>query len=266
MIHAAVIPWLDPNTLIQSFGPYAIIGLGLVVFAETGLLIGFLLPGDTLLISAGVLSVPVQHAIAGGAGAGGPGGPGRAHLDIIWVCVAIALGAFLGGEAGYFIGHKAGPRIFQKSEGGLFSKANVDRTNAFFAKYGALAVIVARFVPVVRTFAPVAAGVGHMPRVKYSLYNLTGAVIWGVGLTMLGFGVGHIPVVADFVEKYIDLVLLGVVIVVLLPTLYHYIQALVKSRKAKKAHLSLGLDEQTATQEQALLTEILDPKHDDSAQ
>jgi membrane-associated protein len=261
MIHAAVIPWLDPNTLIQSFGPYAIIGLGLVVFAETGLLIGFLLPGDTLLISAGVLSVPsVQHAMAGGMGGG------RAHLDILWVCVAITVGAFLGGEAGYFIGHKAGPRIFQKNEGGLFSKANVDRTNAFFTKYGALAVIIARFVPVVRTFAPVAAGVGHMPRAKYSLYNFIGAFIWGTGLTLFGFGVGHIPVVADFVEKYIDLVLLGVVIVVLLPTLYHYIQALVKSRKAKKAHLSLGLDDQTATQEQALLTEILDPKHDDSAQ
>lgn len=256
MIHAAVIPWLDPNTLIQSFGPYAIIGLALVVFAETGLLIGFLLPGDTLLISAGVLSVPVQHAIAGG------GAPERAHLDIIWVCVAIAIGAFLGGEAGYLIGYKAGPRVFQKNEGGLFSKANVDRTNAFFVKYGPLAVIIARFVPVVRTFAPVAAGVGHMPRLKYTLYNFIGALVWGAGLTLFGFGVGHIPIVADFVEKYIDLVLLGVVIVVLLPTVYHYVQALVKSRKAKKTHTSLGLDEQTATQEQALLTEILDPEHD----
>jgi membrane-associated protein len=267
MIHAAVIPWLDPNTLIQSFGPYAIIGLGLVVFAETGLLIGFLLPGDTLLISAGVLSVPVQHgmanAIAGGAG--GPGGPGRAHLDILWVCIAIALGAILGGEAGYLIGFKAGPRVFQKSEGGLFSKANVDRTNAFFVKYGALAVIVARFVPIVRTFAPVAAGVGHMPHLKYSLYNFIGAVVWGVGLTMLGFGVGHIPIVADFVEKYIDLVLLGVVIVVLLPTLYHYVQALVKARKAKKAHISRALDEQSATQEKELLTDLLERKHNDSS-
>jgi membrane-associated protein len=255
MIHAAVIPWLDPSTLIQSFGPYAIIGLALVVFAETGLLIGFLLPGDTLLISAGVLSV--AHSVAGQ--------PERAHLDIVLVCLAISVGAFLGGEAGYLIGHTAGPRIFQKNEGGLFSKANVDRTNAFFVKYGALAVIIARFVPVVRTFAPVAAGVGHMPRLKYSLYNLIGAIVWGSGLTLLGFGVGHIPVVADFVEKYIDLVLLGVVIVVLLPTLYHYIQAMLKSRKAKKAHLSRALDEKTATQEQALLTEILDPKHDDSA-
>lgn len=242
-MHAAVIPWLDPNTLIHSFGPYAIIGLGLVVFAETGLLIGFLLPGDTLLISAGVLSVP-SH-----------GDPAKAHLDIVWVCAAIALGAALGGEAGYWIGHKSGPRIFQKSEGGLFSKANVDRTNAFFVKYGALAVIIARFVPIVRTFAPVAAGVGNMPRGKYSLYNLIGAIIWGVGLTLFGFGVGHIPVVADFVEKYIDLVLLGVVIVVLLPTIYHYIQALVKARKAKHRHSAEGIDHQAQPDELAL-----DPK------
>lgn len=244
-MHAAVIPWLDPNTLISSFGPYAIIGLGLVVFAETGLLIGFLLPGDTLLISAGVLSVPNDAS----------------HLNIVWVCIAISLGAILGGEAGYWIGHKTGPRIFQKSEGGLFSKKNVDRTNAFFVKYGALAVIIARFVPVVRTFAPVAAGVGGMPRLKYSLYNLIGAIIWGTGLTLLGFWVGHIPIVAEFVEKYIDLVLLGVVVVVLLPTIYHYVQALVKARKAKHRHSAEGLDHVAAPEELALDPSVFDGKH-----
>lgn len=244
-MHAAVIPWLDPNTLIDAFGPYAILGLGLIVFAETGLLVGFLLPGDTLLISAGVLSVP-------GTGA---------HLDIVWVCLSISLGAILGGEAGYWIGHKSGPRIFQKSEGGLFSKANVDRTNAFFVRYGALAVIIARFVPVVRTFAPVAAGVGNMPRAKYSLYNLVGAVIWGTGLTLLGFGVGHIPVVAEFVEKYIDLVLLGVVIVVLLPTVYHYVQALVKARRAKHRHSVEGVDHQADATELALDPSVFESHH-----
>lgn len=244
-MHAAVIPWLDPNTLIDSFGPYAILGLGLVVFAETGLLIGFLLPGDTLLISAGVLSVPNDAS----------------HLNIVWVCIAISLGAILGGEAGYIIGHKSGPRIFQKSEGGLFSKKNVDRTNAFFVKYGALAVIIARFVPVVRTFAPVAAGVGNMPRLKYSLYNLVGAVIWGTGLTLLGFWVGHIPVVAEFVEKYIDLVLLGVVVIVLLPTIYNYVQAIVKARKAKHRHSAEALDQIADPEDLALDPSVFDSKH-----
>ena len=244
-MHAAVIPWLDPNTLIHSFGPYAIIGLGLVVFAETGLLLGFLLPGDTLLISAGVLSVPGH----------------KSNLDIVAVCIAISLGAILGGEVGYWIGYKSGPRIFQKSEGGLFSKKNVDRTNAFFLKYGALAVIFARFVPVVRTFAPVAAGVGKMPRLKYSLYNFIGAVLWGTGLTLLGFWVGHIPVVADFVEKYIDLVLLGVVIVVLLPTIYHYVQALVKARKAKHRHSAEALDKLADPEELALDPKVFEKHH-----
>lgn len=244
-MHSAVIPWLDPNTLIESFGPYAIIGLGLVLFAETGLLIGFLLPGDTLLISAGVLSVPNDAS----------------HLNIVWVCIASSLGAIIGGEAGYLIGHKSGPRIFQKSEGGLFSKKNVDRTNAFFIKYGALAVIIARFVPYVRTFAPVAAGVGNMPRLKYSLYNFVGAIIWGTGLTLLGFWVGHIPVVADFVEKYIDLVLLGVVIVVLLPTIYHYVQAIVRARNAKHRHSADAVDQIASPEELALDPSVFDGHH-----
>lgn len=244
-MHSAVIPWLDPNTLITSFGPYAIIGLGLVVFAETGLLIGFLLPGDTLLISAGVLSVPNDAS----------------HLNIVWVCIAISLGAILGGEAGYWIGHKTGPRIFQKSEGGLFSKKNVDRTNAFFVKYGAFAVIIARFVPVVRTFAPVAAGVGGMPRLKYSLYNFIGAIIWGTGLTLLGFWVGHIPVVAHFVQEYIDLVLLGVIVVVLLPTLYHYGQAIIKARKAKHRHSAEALDKIAEPEELALDPKVFEKHH-----
>lgn len=218
-MHSALIPWLDPTTLIGGFGPFALLGVAFIVFAETGLLIGFLLPGDTLLISAGVLTVKDTFSVN------------------IWiVCASISLAAFLGGEVGYLIGHKAGPRIFERHENGLFSKKNVERTNAFFSRYGGAAVILARFVPVIRTFAPVAAGVGHMNYKKYTLYNLIGAVVWGTGLTMIGFGVGHIPVVAAFVQNYIDLVLLGVIVVVLIPTVYHYIQAVVKSRKEKAAH------------------------------
>ena len=224
-MHSALIPWLDPTTLIAGFGPYALLGVAFIVFAETGLLIGFLLPGDTLLVAAGVLTV--QNAFG---------------VNIWVVCGAISLAAFIGGELGYLIGHKAGPRIFERSENGLFSKKNVARTNSFFIRYGGLAVIIARFVPIVRTFAPVAAGVGHMNYKKYTLYNLIGAVIWGTGLTMLGFGVGHIPVVAAFVQNYIDLVLLGVIVVVLIPTVYHYIQAVVKGRKEKAARAAQGTD------------------------
>lgn len=221
MVPAALIPWLDPQNLIEGFGAFALLGVCFIVFAETGLLVGFLLPGDTLLIITGVLTFS-----------------GVLAIDIWWVCLAISLAAFLGGEVGYLIGHKVGPRIFERRETGLFSIENVKRTNGFFERFGALAVIVARFVPIVRTFAPVAAGVGHMNYRRYSLYNAVGALIWGSGLTFLGFLLGYIPPVKDFVVEYIDLILLGAVAITLLPTIYHYIQSTVKARRRKAAAIS----------------------------
>jgi membrane-associated protein len=221
VIHTSLIPWLDPTTIIDSAGPWALLVVCAIIFAETGLLIGFLLPGDTLLVITGILTFSAQ------AGANAHG----IHIDIWWVCLAIGFAAFLGGEAGYLIGRKAGPRIFERKETGLFSVKNVERTNAFFERFGGLAVILARFVPIVRTFAPVAAGVGKMNYKRYSLYNFIGAFIWGAGLTYFGFLLGYIPPVADFVKNYIDLILLGAVVVTVIPTGFHYIQA---SRKAKK--------------------------------
>ena len=212
----ALIPWLDPQTILTTFGPYALIVVCAIVFAETGLLVGFLLPGDTLLIITGVFAL-----------APGIGVP-------IWVAaLAIGVAAFLGGEVGYLIGHKAGPRIFERKESGLFSTKNVERTNAFFHRFGGVAVIMARFVPIVRTFAPVAAGVGHMNYRKYSLYNAIGAIIWGFGLTFLGYLIAFIPPVRDFVTQYIDAILIGAVVLTLIPTTYHYIQSSVKARRAR---------------------------------
>jgi len=245
---SGAIPGLDPNQLISAFGPYALLGVALIVFAETGLLIGFLLPGDTLLILSGVLAIETTAYPAG-----------AFHVSIWVVAIAIGLAAFLGGEVGYLIGHHFGPRIFERKESGFFSKQNVDRTNAFFIRFGGLAVILARFVPVVRTFAPIAAGVSHMPWKRYSLYNLIGAIIWGVGLTMFGYGIGHIPGVPQFVEKYIDLVLIGVVLVIAIPTLYHYIQSVRKARRlAKSKH---GSDVLPTDAEVVLPPEVFDPKH-----
>lgn len=214
MVPSALIPWLDPETLINGFGAFALLGVCFIVFAETGLLIGFLLPGDTLLVITGLLTFT-----------------GVIPINIWWVALAIGFAAFLGGEVGYLIGHKAGPRIFERKETGLFSVENVKRTNAFFERFGGLAVIVARFVPVVRTFAPVAAGVGHMSYRKYSLYNLIGALVWGAGLTFAGYLLGYIPPVADFVTSYIDIILLGAVALTVIPTAIHYVQS---SRKAKR--------------------------------
>ena len=216
MVATSLIPWLDPENLIQGFGAFALLGICFIVFAETGLLVGFLLPGDTLLIISGVLTFS-----------------GVIEVDIWWVCLAISFAAFLGGEAGYLIGHKAGPRIFERRETGLFSIENVKRTNHFFERFGALAVIVARFVPIVRTFAPVAAGVGHMNYKRYSLYNAAGALLWGSGLTYGGYLLGYVPPVRDFVTKYIDVILLAAVVITLVPTIYHYIQSTVKARRKR---------------------------------
>lgn len=220
MHHAALIPWLDPAAIIANSQPWALLVVCAIIFAETGLLIGFLFPGDTLLIMAGLLSHPSASAPHGVFG-----------ISVWWVALLIALAAFIGGEVGYLIGQKGGPAIFERKESGLFSRKNVERTNAFFERFGGLTVILARFVPVVRTFAPVAAGVGHMPWRKYSLYNLIGALLWGFGLTMFGYAIGFIPVVGDFVAKYIDVLLLAAVGGTALITLWHYLN---ERRKAKK--------------------------------
>lgn len=215
MVPSALIPWLDPELIIHTAGPWALAVVCLIIFAETGLLVGFLLPGDTLLIITGLLAF---HPGIG--------------VDVWWAALAIGIAAFAGGEVGYLIGHKFGPAIFERKESGVFSRKNVERTNAFFVRFGALAVILARFVPIVRTFAPVAAGVGHMNYRRYSLYNLVGAVIWGIGLTFAGYLVGYIPPIADFVRNYIDIILIAAVVLTILPTAYHYVQS---TRKAKRA-------------------------------
>jgi len=214
VLSAGLIPWLSPENIIAGAGPWALLVVCLIVFAETGLLIGFVLPGDTLLVISGLLTNTSD--IFG--------------LNVWLVALLIAVSAFVGGEVGYLIGSKGGPAVFERKESGLFSRRNVERTNAFFERYGGMTVILARFVPIVRTFAPVAAGVGHMPWRRYSLYNLIGALLWGFGLTMLGYGIGGIPPVADFVKKYVEIILIGVVVLSFAATAWHYFRERAKVR------------------------------------
>ncbi|MDP3949030.1 DedA family protein [Microbacterium sp.] len=237
MNHISLIPWLDPAVIIGAAGPWALLVVCFIVFAETGLLVGFLLPGDTLLVIAGLLTHTSN--VFG--------------VNIWVVALLIALAAFVGGEVGYLIGHKGGPAVFERKESGLFSRKNVERTNAFFERYGGLTVILARFVPIVRTFTPVAAGVGHMPWKRYSLYNLIGAVIWGFGLTMLGYVIAYIPWIRDLVTEYIDVILLIAVGGTALVTLWHYFSERYKVKK----ELAAGGDPEVDAAEAEDLT--LDP-------
>ena len=214
VIDSSLIPWLDPQNIIDAAGPWALLVVCGIIFAETGLLVGFLFPGDTLLVISGLLTHTNDVFGAN-----------------IWIVSSlIALAAILGGEVGYQIGHKGGPAVFERKESGIFSVENVRRTNAFFERYGGLTIILARFVPIVRTFAPVAAGIGHMPRRIYSLYNIVGGIIWGYGLTLLGYVIAYIPWIRDLVTAYIDLILLAAVGGTALFVLVHYLQG---RRKAK---------------------------------
>jgi membrane-associated protein len=199
---SGLFPFLDPQNL-ASAGPLGLVIVCAVIFAETGLLVGFVFPGDTLLLITGISA--------------------EQGLGIsIWIAApAIAVAAFLGGELGYYIGKKTGPRIFERRDSGFFSKDQVTRTYRFFDRYGALAVILARFVPIVRTLAPIAAGVGRMDYRRYSLYNAIGALSWGFGVTFLGYLIGFIPPVSKFVQHNIEFILLGAVVLTLIPTAYH---------------------------------------------
>jgi membrane-associated protein len=219
-VHSALIPWLDPTHLIETVGPWALLVVVAFVFAETGLLVGFILPGDTLLVISGVLSFPGPHKVM--------------PFNIAIVALLIVVAAFLGGELGYLIGRKAGPAIFERKDSGFFSRRNVERTNQFFERFGGLAVIIARFVPVVRTFAPVAAGVGHMPWRRYSLYNAIGALVWGGGLTVLGYLLNYIPPLRDFITSYIDVLLICAALIAIVPAAFHAIRSALAARRARR--------------------------------
>jgi membrane-associated protein len=205
---------LDPQTLIDAAGPWALLGVCAIVFAESGLLIGFFLPGDTLLFFTGVLALS---------------GHIPQPLWLIVLCVSVA--AVLGDQVGFLIGRRSGRAIFERRESGLFSRASVERTQHFFDRFGPGAVTVARFVPVVRTFAPVAAGVGKMRRSTFTLFNIVGAAVWSAAVILIGYGLGHIPGVADFVASYLDYILIGIVVLSVGPVIVRAI--VLKSRRSK---------------------------------
>lgn len=194
---------LDPDALIARFGSYALVGIIVVVFIETGLLFP-LLPGDSLLFTAGMLVAQDQ-------------------LDFpLWLlCLLLFAAAFAGDQVGYLIGRTAGPRIFSRPDSRFFKKEYVDTTYSYFERYGGRTIILARFVPIVRTFAPVAAGIGHMPYRKFVPFNLVGALLWAVGVTVLGYFLGQIP----FVHNNIEIIFILIVAVSVIPIVLESLKA-----------------------------------------
>ena len=187
---------MDISALILGGG---LLAIGLTVFAESGLLVGFFLPGDTLLFGAGILAYQ-----------------GVLPLPLLIVVVVVA--AIAGDSTGYAIGNKFGPRLFRKKDGLIFKQQYLRQAELFYEKHGGKTIIIARFVPIVRTFAPVVAGIGNMPYHKFLPYNIIGGLLWGVSLPLLGYFVGsQIP----GVEHYIEPVLLAVIALSLGPALYH---------------------------------------------
>ena len=194
---------IDSEGLLKSLGPIAFWAVVAIIFAECGLLIGFFLPGDSLLFITGML-------IAQG------------FIDMnIWLAwLILVLAAILGNVTGYWIGHKAGPALFRRPDSKLFRQEYVDKTHEFFERYGARAIVLARFVPIVRTFITAIAGVGRMDFRRYMTFTIIGGVIWAGLVTIAGYFLGNIPFVKDNVEA----ILLLVVFVSAVPIVVEYIR------------------------------------------
>lgn len=172
-----------------------------IIFAETGLLVGLFLPGDSLLFTVGVV-----------AGAGG--------LDIVEICAVLVIASIVGDQTGYFLGNRTGPGIFARPDSNLFKQEYVVRTQAFYAKHGGKTLIYAKFIPVVRAFAPFMAGVGRMPYGRFLSFNIVGGVAWVLSMTLAGYYLGAIP----FIHRNFEKVVLGIVVVTVLPLVIPFLQ------------------------------------------
>ncbi len=189
---------------MQTFG---YIGILAIVFAESGVFFGFFLPGDSLLFTAGLLA-------------------SQGFLGIWTLIVLVPLAAILGDNFGYWFGAKVGPAIFRREDSFFFHKHHIERTREFYAKYGARAIVLARFIPVVRTFTPVLAGVGGMPYKTFMKFNIIGGVLWSAGILLLGYFLGA---VFPNVDNYLLPIILAIIAISFLPVIYE----IIKDRRSK---------------------------------
>jgi membrane-associated protein len=208
--------WLNPQVFLANpaFAPWVVLLVCGIIFAETGLLIGFFLPGDSMLFTAGLLVAT-----------------GTIQVNI-WVLTAlIIVAAIVGNQVGYLIGSKAGPALFNRPNSKLFKRENVDSAHAFFEKHGGKALILARFVPIIRTFVPVIVGVAQMSKRKFFTYNVIGAVLWGGGVTLLGYLLGDkVP----WVKDNLDIIFIAIVLVSVIPIAIEVIRGVIAKRQSEE--------------------------------
>jgi membrane-associated protein len=199
---------LDPHSWIDRFGAYALWGVALIIFIECWLFP--FLPGDSLLFVVGLL---IQQD--------------KQVTSPIWIaCLVLSVAAVASNIVGYLVGARAGPAIFNRPDSRFFKQAHVDRTFAFFDRYGKRAVFLARFVPIVRTFITLAAGVGRMPMRRFVALSAIGGVVWAAGLTLLGYWLGNVALL----DEHLDLVLVAIVAVSLVPVLVETLRSRSQTR------------------------------------
>ncbi|MFE1456622.1 DedA family protein [Streptomyces sp. NPDC058735] len=199
--------WLSPDYLISTF---SLPGILLIVFAESGLFA--FLPGDSLLFTAGLFVAE-----------------GTYITQPLWlVCTLIVLAAVIGDQVGYMIGKFLGPKLFSRPNSKLFKQENLDKAHEFMEKYGPKAIVLARFVPIVRTFAPIVAGAGRMKYRTFLTYNVIGGIAWGTGVTLAGYWLGQI----GFIKKNVEAILILIVFVSVVPILVEYLRERSKKKRA----------------------------------
>ncbi len=196
--------WLNPANL-EQFGNAAFWIAVAIIFAETGLLIGFFLPGDSLLFMIGLFIAQEPPVIT---------------YPLWFACLVLTAAAVLGNLTGYWIGYRAGPALFSRPDSRFFKQEYVDKTHAFFEKHGARAIVLARFVPIVRTFITAIAGVARMDFRTYAIYSTVGGILWATGVTLLGYFLGNIP----FVKENIELMLIGIVALSVIPIAFEAVK------------------------------------------
>ena len=195
-VPTALIPWLDPAAIIDWAGPWALVVVCFIVFAETGLFIGFFLPGDSLLVTAGIFAA-------------------RGDFDIYVLNIVLIVAAIAGDATGFWTGKRAGQSLYSRPDSRFFNRDALNRAHQFYERHGGKTLIITRFMPILRTFTPFVAGVSAMNLARFQFFNVVGALIWIVSLTVAGYLFGNVP----FIKQNLTLVILFIIVLSLLPAI-----------------------------------------------